>query len=194
METCWLLGFTCYQVYHSLVPFFLCANSWAHLYFIITWDSAAERTWWWWWRRQHWWWWRIKWGGWVLEFQLHLPLHRHYLPPLTRSDWLIRWGFCSVQLQRKCLKTEVWILLFLFFHKFFFDIWTLWKQNLTSLWVRRRLDIKKPFNDNQPLHVSTEFTKVKSEPLCCLWGTCGATGRWSQMPRIGALQMMNDSC
>lgn len=27
METCWLLGFTCYQVYHSLVPLFLCANS-----------------------------------------------------------------------------------------------------------------------------------------------------------------------
>lgn len=58
---------------------------------------------------------------------------------------------------------------FLFFHQFFLDIWTLWKQNLTSLWVCRRLDIKKPFQWHPTLHVSTEFTKVKSEPLRDLW-------------------------
>lgn len=58
---------------------------------------------------------------------------------------------------------------FLFFHQFVFDIWTLWKQNLTSLWVRRRLDIKKPFNDNQPswIHKGEERTSVL--PLRDLW-------------------------
>lgn len=163
METCWLLGFTCYQVYHSLVPFFLCANSWAHLYFIITWDSAAERTWWWWWRRQHWWWWRIKWGCWVLGFQLHLPLHRHYLPPLTRSDWLIRWGFCSVLLQRKCLKTEVWMLFFSFI-SFYLTFGPYGNKTLQACGCAAGWTLRNPSMTTNP----PEFTKVKSEPLSCL--------------------------
>lgn len=40
---------------------------------------------------------------------------------------------CSVQLQRTCLKTEVWTLLLFLSSVVFPDIWTLWKQNLPSL-------------------------------------------------------------